>query len=287
MNSTVRKTIIFFSIIFVPFIVVITCPFIGYMVYLIFDGMFRDSGPSIEKNGLEGCDTVSLAGDKEQLAETFMANVDAIWSELHKNNVDKDSAENYVYDPVWDYTLLCYYNMPKDGKYDDYEDSLLHIYPSKFYKSYTDLILYNKDKLLCLAFIVLRVDLIDFGWKRPPYFYTYLAIGKRDKINEPFRLYHRLKFIRYNENHSKKTIREFENEVLYNGYGECLYSDVFHSDKERRALDPTPPPLPLPTDSNFFEKHPLFEKFDDSTYNFEWYKDKNQPGGFSKYNYPY
>ena len=42
MNSTVRKTIIFFSIIFIPFIVTITCPFIGYMFYFNGSVNFED-----------------------------------------------------------------------------------------------------------------------------------------------------------------------------------------------------------------------------------------------------
>lgn len=44
----------------------------------------KKESPSIEKNGLEGCDTVPLADDKQQLAEAFMANVDAKWIKLNK-----------------------------------------------------------------------------------------------------------------------------------------------------------------------------------------------------------
>lgn len=35
----------------------------------------KTESPSIEKNGLEGCDTVPLTGDKDQLAEAFINNV--------------------------------------------------------------------------------------------------------------------------------------------------------------------------------------------------------------------
>ena len=280
MNSTVRKTIIFFSIIFIPFIVTITCPFIGYMFYLGFDTLFREIGSSIEKKkGLEGCDTVPLAGDKEQLAEAFMANVDATWTELHRNNVvDRDSVDNYVNDSIGFYTRLCYFNMPKAGKYDDYDDCLLQIYPSKFYKSYTDLILYNKDKLLCLTFIVLRVDLIDFGWKRPPNFKTYVVIGKRENINDPFKIFVRDDGVYYGAP-SRKIIKNTEEYILYDKGATYKYSDVYPvTDTDS---------LPLPSDPDFFEKHPLFEKFDDSTYNFEWYKTEGTPEKYYRYDYPY
>lgn len=130
MNSTVRKTIIFFSIIFIPFIVAITCPVIAYVFWIFIETPFKDSGPSIEKNGLEGCDTVPLAGDKEQLAEAFMANVDATWTELHRNNVVYSGSE-YIY--VNDYNRLCFKRYKKKGKYCL---ERLSVYPSKYYKSY-------------------------------------------------------------------------------------------------------------------------------------------------------
>lgn len=51
--------------------------------------------------------------------------------------------------------------------------------------------------------------------------------------------------------------------------------------------------LPVLSDPEFFEKHPLFEKFNDSTYNFEWY-DRNYKmrhyGGepdYRHYDYPF
>ena len=278
MNSTVRKTIIFFSIIFIPFIVVITCPFIGYMGYLAFDRLFGDRGPSIETTGLEGCDTVPLAGDKQQLAEAFMANVDAKWIKLNKLDKEIELPEvcDSVNDPLRYYTFLCYRycRMGIGGGYER-----LTIYPSKFYKAFTDLVLYSKDKLLCMAFIVLRNDLNNGLGDFPPYFDTYVVIGKREKMNEPFRL-----FIRPNSigfiTQVKKNIQLIENDVLYREFATCRSTDVFYSEDSK-------PPLPLPSDPDFFEKHPLFEKFDDSTYNFEWYKTEGTPEKYYRYDYPY
>ena len=276
MNSTVRKTIIFFSIIFIPFIVVITCPFIGYMVYLGFDTLFREIGSSIEKKkGLEGCDTVPLAGDKEQIAEAFMANVDAIWVKV--NELDKEikpqEACDSVNDPLGHYTFLCYSYHMKDSvrSFDG-----LAIYPSKYYKSYTDLILYDKDKLLCMAFIVLRRD---FGYhKISPQFETYVVIGERENINEPFKIFVRDNGVLYGGK-SRKIIKYTEEYILYDKGATYKYSDVYPvTDTDS---------LPVLSDPDFFEKHPLFEKFDDSTYNFEWYKTEGTPEKYYRYDYPY
>ena len=237
----------------------------------------KKESPSIEKNGLEGCDTVPLADDKQQLAEAFMANVDAKWIKLNKLGKEIELPEvcDSVKDPLRHYTFLCY-RYHRKGLIGDYER--LTIYPSKFYKAFTHLVLYNKDKLLCMAFIVLRNDLYNGFKERPPHFKTYVVIGKRKNINDPFKIFVRGDGVRYDVP-SRKIIKYTEEHILYDKGATYRYFDVYPvTDTDS---------LPLPSDPDFFEKHPLFEKFDDSTYNFEWYKTEGTPEKYYRYDYPY
>lgn len=272
---------IIFSYIIIPFaaftIIIESIPVFLLIVMTFLDSL-EDTHPSIEKNGLEGCDTVPLPGDKEQLATAFMANLDSIWNKINKFDKDVKPIDTWdsVNDPTLNYTYLCfrYYKQNEEGEY-----KLLAINPSKFYKAFTTLVFYSKDKLLCMAFIVLRNDVCDGYMENQPYYDQYLVIGKRSSIERPFKV-----FMRYGDEHPKfntdiSDIKPFENDILYKKGNTYLCFDVYPvTDIES---------LPVLSDPDFFEKHPLFDKFNDSTYNFEWYRVERQSDEFFKYDYPY
>lgn len=273
---------IIFSYIIIPFaaftIIIESIPVFLVIVMTFLDSL-EDTHPSIEKNGLEGCDTVPLPGDKEQLATAFMANLDSIWNKINKFNKDVKPIDTWdsVNDPALNYTYLCfkYYKQDEEGKYE-----LLTVNPSKFYKAVTHLVLYSKDKLLCMAFIVLRNELFDGSIENEPYYDPYLVIGKRSSIEHPFKV-----FIRNESEHywlytnDISDVKSFENDILYKKGYTYLCFDVYPvNDIES---------LPVLSDPDFFEKHPLFDKFNDSTYNFEWYRVERQSDEFFKYDYPY
>lgn len=260
-----------------------------FLVIFCFDNPIRDfigrtlnfpfmsyiTARTLEKDGLDGCDTVPLPGDKEQIAAAFMANVDTIWRTLYK--ADKDSTINnkteYVNDPAY-YSEFCYLL-----NYKRFSKSLLPKSPKEYFKAFTDLIVYSKDKLLCMAFVVIRQDVYDGRDKLPPYFCGNIVIGKRKNKEDKFKIFRRFDFSFMYSSSIKDAASGFEDLLLYSKGETYITMDVYPVKNERK--------LPVLSDPDFFEKHPLFEKFDDSTYNFEWYKRESRPGEFFKYDYPY
>ena len=246
---------------------------------LDFPFMLQIVGHSIERDGLEGCDTVPLPGDKEQIAYAFMANVDTIWRTLYKvdKNVSYDNKNKYVDDPSIFYSMLCF----RDD-FKNHTTSLLSESPKNVYEAFTDLVLYSKDKLLCMAFVVIRQDYYDgrSNDELPPYFRCFVVLGKRKNREDKFKI-----FLRFGVTTAAfgsadiKVARMIENTQLYTRGETYDTRDVYPVEDEWK--------LPLPSDPDFFEKHPLFEKFDDSTYNFEWYKTEGTPEKYYRYDYPY
>lgn len=78
-------------------------------------------------------------------------------------------------------------------------------------------------------------------------------------------------------------IELMENETLYIPGFTYGVGDVYPIEDEYK--------LPVLSEPDFFEKHPLFHKFNDSTYNFEWHKKcvnrKKREFVPERYRYPY
>ena len=234
-------------------------------ILTMIDNWFK-RGHSIERDGLEGVDTFALPGDKEQIAASFIANIDSAWTLLKESRrgvFDYPRGEFFFNDPTGIYRDLIRY-LP--GLDPETFPEILPERPKDFYKGYTDLVVYSKDKLFCIAFVVLRIDKDIYGWYEDavfPLYKQFFVIGKRNHINEPFKIFIRSKNRGAFDSESVEFVERLENELLYiPGYTQDVH-DVHKIDKEKE--------LPVLSDPDFFEKHPLFKKFNDSTYNFEWY----------------
>ncbi len=255
----------------------------GIFEYLLteFSNLFI-KGHSIEMDGLEGCDTVPLPGDKEQIAASFLANIDTLWVQMKDSLAKHPDAnvgeyidkEKFLYDPEKVYNMLYFYLR------DYYENStvadrivFLPERPSDFYHAWTNLIVYSKDKLLCWAFVVIRQDM-DKEVQRN--YRGYNVIGKRKSVNEPFKIYVRGRSEYAFSSKGLYIIELMENETLYIPGLTYEVNDVYPIKDEHK--------LPVLSDPDFFEKHPLFHKFNDSTYNFEWFM--RQEYGFYRKRYP-
>lgn len=79
----------------------------GIFEYLLteFSNLFIE-GHSIEKDGLEGCDTVPLPGDKEQIAASFLANIDTLWSQMRDSLIKHPETHVGKYIRHEDFLLL-------------------------------------------------------------------------------------------------------------------------------------------------------------------------------------
>lgn len=265
----------------------------GIFEYLLteFSNLFI-KGHSIEMDGLEGCDTVPLPGDKEQIAASFLANIDTLWVQMRDslakhpkvNYHEYIQNENFLYAPRYVYiSLIDYIKNPESDEQIKYQRTFLPERPSKFYHAWTDLIVYSKDKLLCWAFVIIRQDLDRGGEIRPPYYSGWNVIGKRNATDKKFKLFVRGRNSYYFDKDNLYTMELMKNEALYVPGMTYDLRDIYPIERERE--------LPILSDPNFFEKHPLFHKYNDSTYNFEWYKtcvDKEK-GEFvpERYRYPY
>lgn len=247
---------------------------------------------TIEKDGLEGCDTVPLPGDKEQIAASFLANIDTLWVQMSDSLAKHPEIkfgkyimeEDFLYDPEIEYKLHTYFISRKDTSL-PIEDRRIFLpkRPSEFYYVWTDLILYSKDKLLCWAFIFIRQDEDKGGEIRPPYYKGLCVIGKRKSETEPFKIYMRGDLDYTFGQAGMSSIRCMENHFLYVPSAIPQTSDVYMIKDSKK--------LPALSDPDFFEKHPLFNKYNDSTYNFEWYKKcvdkKKREFVPERYRYPY
>lgn len=244
---------------------------------------------SIEKDGLKGVDTFAFARDKKQIAASFLANIDTLWVQLSDSIEENDPRLflRYRYfrnDPTGVYEkFISYFHGPDD----DYMRLRIPVRPKDFYHSYTDLIVYNKDKTLCWAFVVLRIDedLSNFYSKYTlPVYYAYSVIGVRKNIRDAFKIFIRDRIVSYNGSENNICARTVENAVLYTPGMTYSRRDVYKIYNEDK--------LPVLSDPDFFEKHPLFKKHNDSTYNFEMYnanaygKWVNTPKPV-RYNYPF
>lgn len=254
----------------------------GFFEYWMtkFSELFEE-GHTIEKDGLEGCDTVPLPGDREQIAASFLANIDTLWVQMRDSLIKQPEThvgkyirhEDFLYDPQCVYRGMISYrseeefSRPKEQQFiGDSDDAIIFLpeRPSKFYHAWTNLIVYGKEKLLCWAFVIIRQDEDKGGNNRPPYYSGWSVIGKRKSTREPFKI-----FVRNRDHYSFGSegmymIELMENEALYiPGVNTCSHRDVFPVKNESK--------LPVVSDPEFFEKHPLFHKYNDSTYNFEWY----------------
>ncbi|MDE6270651.1 MAG: hypothetical protein K2M12_07355 [Muribaculaceae bacterium] len=265
-------------------------------ILTMIDNWFKQSH-SIEKDGLEGVDTIALPGDKEQIAASFIANIDSAWTllkESRKGVSDYPRGEFFFNDPTRIYKSQIRYE-PWNNPYVIPE--ILPDRPKEVYKGYTDLVVYSRNKLLCWAFVVLKKENKDSIWKWYdaadfPMYMGFNVIGKRNHINEPFKIFvrNRHQYAFNSENIDK--VRIMANETLYiPGFTYDLH-DVYKYQMEDEDK------LPVLSDPDFFEKHPLFKKFNDSTYNFEWYnanafsqwlKDPKDRGTLRpvRYTYPY
>ncbi|MDE6269626.1 MAG: hypothetical protein K2M12_02065 [Muribaculaceae bacterium] len=245
-------------------------------------------GHSIERDGLEGVDTFALPGDKEQIAASIMANIDTLWVQMRDSLLNRPEVdfgeyfrdEHFLYDPFGFYTLWIYSLNDTAGGPLWKLRHFLSDRPSKFHEAYTDMIVYSKDKLLCWAFIVIKQSREGGRDTEVPSFWQFNVIGRRDSIKDSFKL-----FVRNRSLYSGEGSEELmENETLYTPGLTYDTKDVF--DVNERSL-------PVLSDPDFFEKHPLFKKFNDSTYNFEWYDrnyKKRHYGGepdFRHYDYPF
>lgn len=265
----------------------------GIFEYLLteFSNLFI-KGHSIEMDGLVGCDTVPLPGDKEQIAASFLANIDTLWVQMRDSLAKHPDVkfgkyikeEDFLYDPALAYKINTYYISERDTALPIEE---LRVFlpkrPSVFYHVWTDLIIYSKDKLLCWAFVFICQDEDKDGSPRPPFYKGLNIIGKRESVNEPFRIYTRGESYYTFRLDRMSAIRNMENHFLYVAGPTYQISDVYSiADKKR---------LPILSDPDFFEKHPLFHKFNDSTYNFEWYDSsggwRQEKGEPVMYRYPY
>ncbi len=226
---------------------------------------------SIEKDGLEGVDTCAFPGDKEQIASSIIANIDTIWVQMRdslNNHPDLGfselyKTEDFLYDPTGAYSVWTFQIDPKSDSHSPIwkRYKFLSDRPSTFYNAYTDLIVYNKDKLLCWAFVIIEQHKLGgTETSKVPYYCGYNVIGKRNTQQEPFRVFirNRTPYPSYEKGWEER----MENDALYiPGYTYDV-RDVYEADEDK---------LPVVSDPDFFEKHPLFHKFNDSTYNFEWY----------------
>ena len=248
---------------------------------------------SIEKDGLVGVDTFALPGDKEQIAASVLANIDTLWAQMRDTLMRHPElnfgklywSEDFLDDPGAGYTQF----IAREDSYSQDIDSMWKRFkflpdpPNKFYNTYTDLIIYNKDKLLCWAFVVIeQYKAGGNNVKYTPYYWSYSVIGKRKNINEPFKVFIRPAHPAWAT--EKDWVEALENDVLFSAGWTTEIRDVFEAETDK---------LPVLSDPKFFEKHPLFHKFDDSTYNFEWWnanfngRRNNGKPEYYRYNYPY
>lgn len=265
----------------------------GIFEYLLteFSNLFIE-GHSIEKDGLEGCDTVPLPGDKEQIAASFLANIDTLWSQMRDSLIKHPEThvgkyihhEDFLYDPETVYNMMYFY-LRRDNIQSNYADRIVFLpeRPSKFYHAWTNLIVYGKNKLLCWAFVVIRQDMDKGGEEKPPYYSGWNVIGKRESTREPFKIFVRGRKQYKFGSGGMGMIELMENETLYIPGFTYGVGDVYFIKDEHK--------LPVLSDPDFFEKHPLFHKFNDSTYNFEWYDSsggwRREKGEPVMYRYPY
>lgn len=265
----------------------------GIFEYLLteFSNLFI-KGHSIEMDGLEGCDTVPLPGDKEQIAASFLANIDTLWVQMRDSLIKQPEThvgkyirhEDFLYDPETVYNMMYFY-LRKDNIRSSIADRIVFLpeRPSKFYHAWTNLIVYGKNKLLCWAFVVIRQDMDKGGEEKPPYYSGWNVIGKRESTREPFKIFVRGRKQYKFGSGGMGMIELMENETLYIPGFTYGVGDVYFIKDEHK--------LPVLSDPDFFEKHPLFNKYNDSTYNFEWYKKcvdkKKREFVPERYRYPY
>lgn len=253
--------------------------FWGYGLKMLADKF--EERENMERVSLVGCDTVALPGDKKQIAAAFLANIDVLWAQM-KDSLEKNPklnicAQDFLYDPHEVYSNLITYTAEECGfGYSSAKLMFLPDKPSVFYHAGTDLVVYSKDKLLCWAFVVIRQDLDKGGRLRPPYYGAWNVIARRKAIDQPFKIYVRSRNCgTFGKNDRYKMI-EIENKTLSIPGETYDFRDVYVIENEES--------LPVLSDPDFFEKHPLFQMFNDSTYNFEWFM--RQEYGFYRKRYP-
>ena len=256
----------------------LSLPFGGGYLILIANRLFEQVFTSNDIQKDIRIDSALIARDKTQISNSLIMNIDTLWTQVI-NHHEKDSVNHShsfnTYSFLYDPTNL-YKQMISRPISDSIQSSIiLPIPPKEFYTATTDTIIYNADRTLCWTFIALshkNNNGTDSIW-------AFSAIGKRKNTMQPFKIY-----IRDFEPRSSTT-NSWVSHIKYLAFYLPSYTynikDI-HSEKDN---------WPTLKDPDFFTKHPLFKKHDDSTYHFEWYKvEPNRrltKDNIRRYEYPY
>ena len=220
--------------------------------------------------------TLNLA-EKEQIARSFTLNIDSVRNVMLRVRAENpDSTLKYfkskTYDPLrlYNYLATC-----DSDTSDNINTIIIPENAATFYDISTKSVIMNKDSTICLAFVCVSPNKQNsFVYERNNYFFP--VIGLREKSSGDFKIYPRPKhsFSWFWRSTAERGIEDF---VKNPEEGTCIYSDVFSSDNNGNSLFylikyyARPFTLPSVCDEEYFEQT-LFQKYNDSTYNFQWYR---------------
>lgn len=234
-------------------------------------------------------DSTQYLAEKEQIARSFAMNIDSVRSIiLSVPNDNPDSAYKYarpkIYDPLKIYVNLSFCDTDKNAT--GTNQVIIPDSAAVFYDIQTKGLVMSKDGRFCIAFISIHPnEENDYVYERQNFFFP--VIGYREGENENFKIYPRFDeytyimgwdegdmtdygirdFVAFPENHASNIY-----DVFLDDYGSSFLSWIFPKSKKK---------APAIYDSDYFDQ-PLFQKYNDSTYNFQWYKDF-RPGPLGKY----
>ena len=271
-----KKLLIILFVLSVLFFLLL--PISGYVVMIV-NRIIGERAYSQHQRLIDmNIDTEMRARDKLQISESFILNIDTLWAQAKNNqgenqmgHVKPSITDASLYDPTEIYLHMIKYKLHDSIP----STKLLPISPKEFYSASTDTIIYGTDGTLCWAFIALshrNNNGVDSIW-------AFSVIGKRSDTMQPFKIY-----IRDFEPRSSTTHTWVSHMIL-----QTLYTDKYSY--HENDIHPPKENWPTLSEPSFFSRHPLFKKYDDSTYHFEWYKIDQLKGSrkenIRRYKYPY
>lgn len=234
-------------------------------------------------------DSTRYKAEKEQIARSFAMNIDSarnVMLEVMAENPDSSLryARSKTYDPLNLYSRLALCDI--DTVWNEIENIIIPDSASVFYDIRTKGIVMSRDEKFCIAFIsIYPNEKCDFFYDKKNYFIP--VLGYRKDRNDCFKIYSRSNQP-YPPGWRKKDLTSWgiKDFVMYPEAYCPLPRDVFDvpdSSYKIPGITIWNNEVRIPTvcDSDYFDQ-PLFEKYNDSTYNFQWYKDF-RPGPLGKY----
>ena len=231
-------------------------------------------------------DTTVYKSEKEQIANSFAMNIDSLRSLLlsEMKRTQKDicfqDRFDYIYDPLHLYGNLVF--VDKDTARNIRNYVIIPDRASVFYKIKTENLIMSHDKNLCLAFLSISPrDANKIKYEQTYRFYP--IIGCRRNENEDFRIYPRADDLAYILGWDSPDIVEWGIKDFVTNSVEHSYNDGDIFDDPRTGFKIAGIPIlrrvhiPTICDDDYFEQ-PLFQKYNDSTYNFQWFYQKGKQG---------